>query len=441
MEVVDLIVEARWIIPGEPLGQVLEKHALAARGGRIVAIGPVDSLRQRFQAERTVSRMEHALIPGLINAHTHAPMTLLRGLADDLPLDTWLSDYIWPAETRWVSADFVRDGARLAAMEMIRGGTTCFQDMYFFPDQVAQTAIDVGLRSVVGMIAIEVPTVWANDAEDYLTKGLAVHDQFRGQPLIRTAFAPHAPYSVSDSTLERIRVLADELDVPVHMHVHETAQEVDGALRDQGRRPLDRLDALGLVTAQLSAVHMTALTDAEIALVAERGVTVVHCPESNLKLASGFCRVADLLDAGVNVALGTDGAGSNNDLDMFSEMHTATLLGKGFGGSADRPSAAEGFAMATRNGARALGWADEIGTLETGKWADMVAVDLRAPATQPVFNPLSQLVYATSRDQVSDVWVAGESLLCQGEFADNKLADVYERAEGWRQRIAAPAVN
>jgi len=436
MEKVDLIVAARWVIPGEPAGVVLDDHSVAVRDGRIVDVLPRDAARRRYECDEWRTLQDHILIPGLVNAHTHAAMTLLRGLADDLPLEEWLGEHIWPAENQWVGVDFVRDGTELAVHEMIRGGTTCFQDMYFYPDVVAQTAVDAGMRAVVGMIVIEQPTVWAQHAEEYLSKGLAVHDQFRGNALIRTAFAPHAPYTVGDDTLDRIRVLADELEVPVHMHVHETAVEVADAVRDAGQRPLERLDALGLVSTQLAAVHMTELSGAEIAQLAERGASVVHCPESNLKLASGFCRTADLARAGVNVALGTDGAGSNNDLDMFGEMRTAALIGKAVAGDAAAITAADALSMATINGARALGWADDIGSIVRGKYADMVAVDMRVPATQPVYHPISQLVYAAARDQVSDVWVAGRSLLRDGAFVTDRTEALFERVLGWQRRIA-----
>jgi 5-methylthioadenosine/S-adenosylhomocysteine deaminase len=375
------------------------------------------------------------LIPGLINAHTHSAMTLFRGMADDMPLDEWLKEHIWPAEARWAGSDFTRDGAELAILEMIRGGTTCFQDMFFFPDVVAQAAVDRPIRAAVGMIVLETPTVWAQNKEEYLSKGLAVHDQFVGTPLIRTNFAPHAPYSVGDAALQQIRTLADELNVPIHMHVHETVSEVQGSVDEHGLRPLQRLNELGLVNPLLTAVHMTQLTGAEIALLADRGASVVHCPESNLKLASGFCPVAKLQQAGVNVALGTDGAASNNDLDMFGEMRTAALLAKGIADDAAAVKAEDALAMATINGARALGMDNEIGSLEAGKAADLVCVDLSSPASQPVHQPISQLVYSVTRDQVSDVWVGGQSVLSERELSNDNQGDILQRARAWQRRI------
>jgi 5-methylthioadenosine/S-adenosylhomocysteine deaminase len=435
MEKADLVINPRWTVPVIPRGAVLTDHGLVVRDGRIVAILPQDQIHERYDPAAVIDRPDHVLIPGLINAHTHSAMTLFRGMADDMSLDEWLTQHIWPAEERWVGTEFTRDGAELAALEMIRGGTTCFQDMFFFPDVVGQVAVERPIRAVLGMIVIEAPTVWAQNTEEYLSKGLAVHDQFLGSPLVRTAFAPHAPYTVGDEPLRKIRTLADELDTPIHIHVHETATEVQGAIDQHGRRPLQRLDDLGLVNPLLTAVHMTQLTDEEIALLADRGVSVVHCPESNLKLASGFCPVAKLLQAGVNVALGTDGAASNNDLDMFGEMRTAALLAKGVVGDAGAVTAEDALAMATINGARAIGMADEIGSLEVGKAADLVCVDLSAPATQPVHHPISQLVYSVCRDQVSDVWVNGKPALTDRELSNDNQQDILNRAQAWQQRI------
>lgn len=436
MEQVDLIINAGWIVPVEPRGAVLTDHALVVRDGRIVALAPAGEAAITFSAATVVDRPRHLLLPGLVNAHTHTAMTLFRGLADDMPLGEWLGEHIWPAEARWASAEFVRDGTELAVCEMLRGGTTCFQDMYFFPDVVAEVAAEHGIRAAVGMIVLEAQTVWAADAAEYIDKGLAVHDRFRGNPLIHATFAPHAPYTVDNDTFERIRVLADELDTHVHMHVHETAEEVETALREHHQRPLRRLDDLGLVTSQLAAVHMTQLTDPEISLLAERGVSVIHCPESNLKLASGFCPVQTLLSAGINVALGTDGAASNNDLDMLGEMRTAALLGKGVAENAAAIDAEAALEMATLGGARAIGLADEIGSLKPGKSADLVCLDFDVPACQPVHHPISQVVYSASRDQVTDVWVTGERLIADGQPRHGEEGEIIERAAAWQRRIA-----
>ncbi len=435
MSTIDTLIHARWIVPVEPADTVLDDHALAIRDGRIVAVLPSAQAEERYRPTQVVRLPSHVLVPGLVNAHTHAAMSLMRGLADDLPLMTWLQEHIWPAEQQNVSAEFVHDGTLLACAEMIRSGTTCFNDMYFFPEETARAVDRAGLRATVGLIVIDFPSAWAQDADDYLHKGIALHDELRGHALIRTAFAPHAPYSVADGPLQRIVTLAEELDLPIHMHVHETAAEVEQSLKDHGKRPIARLDELGLLGPRLVAVHMTQLTEAEIAHCAERGVHVVHCPESNLKLASGFCPVARLQQSQVNVALGTDGAASNNDLDLLGEMHTAALLGKGVAGDASALPAHAVLRMATLDGARALGLDEEIGSLVPGKSADLVAVNLATPETVPVYHPLSQLVYAAGREQVTDVWVAGRQLLRDRELTTLDTADLLARAEGWREKL------
>ena len=438
---VDTLIHARWVIPVEPHGQVLEHHSVAIRRGRITQLLPSDQARAQLgatlHADHVVELPDHALIPGLVNAHTHAAMSLLRGIADDLPLMTWLKDHIWPAEQRWVSDRFVEDGSLLATAEMLRGGTTCFNDMYFFPGQTARAAERVGIRAVVGLIVIDFPTVWAADAEAYLHKGLEVHDELRHHPLITTAFAPHAPYSVSDAPFERVRVLAEELDLPVHIHVHETADEVGQSLHAHGVRPIERLAGLGLLSPRLVGVHMTQLMPAEITAYATAGAHVVHCPESNMKLASGFCPVAELLDAGINVALGTDGASSNNDLDMFGEMRSAALLGKAVAGDAAALPAETVLRMATLNGARALGLDQEIGSIEPGKAADLTAVHMGALEALPVYHPISHLIYATGRHQVSDVWVAGRRVLRGGELVGVDIKAIADNAREWGERIGA----
>ena len=435
MEHVDTLIHARWLIPVEPDNTVLDHHSLAIKNGRIHAILATDEARQRYQGAVELELDQHALIPGLINAHTHAAMSLFRGLADDLPLMEWLNNHIWPAEGAWVNPEFVYDGTQLAMAEMLRGGTTCFNDMYFFPDETARAADAARMRAAVGMILIDFPTAWAANAQDYIDKGLALHDHYKPHPLISTLFAPHAPYTVSDAPLEHMRMLADQLNVPIHMHVHETAFEVQDAVNRLGERPLARLEKLGLLTPQLLAVHMTQLNDDEIASCARAGVSVVHCPESNLKLASGFCPVHKLMSAGVNVALGTDGAASNNDLDMFSEMRTAALLAKAVAGDASALPAAAALRMATLNGAKALCLDDETGSLTPGKAAYITAVHLGDIETQPLYHPVSQLVYAGGRDKVTDVWVAGRHLLKQRALTTLNETELLAKAAAWQQRI------
>jgi len=436
MRQVETLIHARWVIPVAPDDRVLDRHSVAVDDGRIVAVVPTREARSSLSAATEIELHEHALIPGLVNAHTHAAMSLFRGLADDLPLNRWLNEHIWPAEQKWVSTEFVADGSRLAIAEMLTGGTTCFNDMYFFPDVVARVAEQAGIRACVGLILIDFPTAWAADAEQYLEKGLALHDRLRHSPLLHTAFAPHAPYTVSDGPLEKIRVLADELAIPVHIHVHETAHEVDEAVTRYGIRPLERLSQLGLLSPRLIAVHMTQLLSEEIQALALAGASVVHCPESNLKLASGFAPVAELVKAGVNVALGTDGAASNNDLDILAEMRTAALLAKGVSQDPTAVPAHEALRMATLNGARALGLDQVTGSIEIGKSADLAAIDLSHLATQPVFDPVSQIVYSAGRNQVSDVFVAGRRLVDSYRLTTIDTAELHSTASRWSKRLA-----
>ncbi|MCO6440004.1 MAG: TRZ/ATZ family hydrolase [Nitrococcus mobilis] len=435
MEQADTIINARWLVPVEPSGVVLDHHALIIRAGRIAQILPQTEAQHRYQAPCVRELNNHVLIPGLVNAHTHAAMALLRGLADDLPLLTWLRKHIWPAEQVHVSAEFVRQGSELAVAEMLLGGITCFNDMYFFPEATARIAMRAGIRAVVGMIVIDLPSVYAASADEYLSRGLALHDTLRNDPLVTTAFAPHAPYTVSERNLERIRTLADELDVPVHIHLHETAHEIAQSIERHGVRPLARLDAIGLLSPGLIAVHMTQLEAAEMDRLAESGAHIVHCPESNLKLASGFAPVPALLERGVNVALGTDGAASNNDLDMFGEMRMAALLAKGVAGDATALPAHHALHMATLAGAQALGLADRIGSLLPGKYADLVAVDLGCLGSAPVYNPISQLVYAVARSQVSDVWVAGCAAVTDGRLMSLDPAAILSHCQYWHDKI------
>ena len=435
--IVDTLIHARWIIPVEPESVTYERHTLVIDSGKIIDLLPTALAKQKYQGTTTENLENHALLPGLINCHTHAAMTLMRGIADDLPLMDWLQNHIWPLEQKWMSEAFVKDGTDLAIAEMILGGTTCFNDMYFFPEVTAAQAIHRGIRAIVGLIVIDFPSVWAQNSEEYIEKGLALHEQLRLSELCTTAFAPHAPYSVSDEPLQRIRTLADELELPVHIHVHETRYEVEQAQEQTGRRPLQRLQELGLVNPSLIAVHMTQLSDEEITLFAESGAHIVHCPESNLKLASGFAPVARCLAAGINVALGTDGAASNNDLDMLGEMRTAALLGKAVAGDAGAIPAMTALRMATINGAKALGLDTCCGSLSVGKAADVIAIDLNHLETQPLYCPVSQIVYAASRQQVTDVWVAGKQLLKQRQLTTISMDNLKAKIAEWQKRLSS----
>lgn len=425
-----------WIVPVHPAGEVLEHHALVMHGETISAVIPREKLDDAFPEAERIRLPGRVLLPGLINAHAHSAMTLLRGLADDLPLMRWLEDHIWPAEQQCVGPDYVRAGTELALAEMLLGGTTCFNDNYFFPDVAAQTAIRAGMRAVVGIPVISVPTAWATTEDEYFSRGLVVHQDLVDEPLVTTAFAPHAPYTVTDSAFARIRELAEELDIPVHLHLLEAAGEIETSQQQYRCHPIDRLDKMGLFNDRLLAVHMTQLSNADMDRVARAGVHVLHCPASNLKLASGICPVAALAERGVNVCIGTDGAASNNTLDMFAETRLAALLGKGYSGDPEAIPAHLALEMATINAARALGLDEDIGSLESGKQADVIAVDLDRIETLPVHHVVSQLVYATGRHQVSDVWVAGRALVRDGSLQTLDADRIRQESRVWQRRLA-----
>lgn len=433
---IDLLINCRWIIPVVPNNQILENCALAIDAERIIGIYPQAEAAKRFDARKIEQLNDHIVMPGLVNAHGHAAMSLLRGYADDLPLRPWLENHIWPAESRHVSEEFVRDGTMLAMAEMIASGTTCFADMYFYHEQIAEAVRHAGMRCQIGFTVLDFATTYGRDADDYIHKGLALNDKYGDQPLLKIACAPHAPYSVSDSAMEKIALYANELDMPIHIHCHETASEIHESLEQYDCRPLQRLRDLGLLLPQTQLVHMTQLDASDISLLQDHNCHVIHCPESNMKLASGQCPVTDLMAAGVNVAIGTDGAASNNDLDLFGELKTAALLAKHASQDASALDAHAALRMATINGAAALGWDNEIGSLEAGKSADIIAVKMDSIAMQPLYNPASQLVYCNAGSQVSHSWVAGKPLLNEGQLQTMNHQSLIQAATEWRNKIA-----
>jgi 5-methylthioadenosine/S-adenosylhomocysteine deaminase len=437
MQHCDTLILAGWCIPVAPDNLVLTDHAVAINDGKIVDLLPASEARQRYRPGVLVQRPDHILIPGFVNAHTHAAMTLLRGIADDMPLERWLSEAVWPIENRWVSAEMVRDGTRLAIAEMLLSGCTCFSDQYFFPEIVAETAVDLQMRAMVGTPVIEFPNAWADGAAECMSKAAdLVHDPYADHPLVSSCFAPHSTATVSDESFTELRVLADQLDTRIQIHLHESAQEIENELDSNGKRPIARLQDLGLVNASLMAVHAVHVTDDEIALFADAGVTVAHCPRSNLKLADGIAPIADYKKAGVTVALGSDSAASNNVMDMLGEMRTAALLAKAKSQDASALPAAQALRMATLDGAEALGLADSIGSIEAGKWADLTCIDVRHVNSQPLYDPISQLVYTVQPQQVSDVWVAGKHQVDNGTLTHIEVDELLQRTSEWQHRIA-----
>lgn len=431
----DLLLLPTWLVPIEPAGVVLHEHGLGIRDGRIALIAPrAEALKHKALEVRELPG--RLLTPGLINAHGHAAMTLFRGMADELPLTDWLQQHIWPAEAKWVDEQFVLDGTELAIAEQLKGGITCFSDMYFFPEVASEVAHKSGIRAQITIPVLDFPIPGARDADEALRKGLALFDDLKHHPRLSIAFGPHAPYTVSDDKLENIRMLAAELDAGIHMHVHETAFEVQQSLQQHGERPLARLARLGLLGPRFQAVHMTQIDDEDLALLVASNSSVIHCPESNLKLACGFCPVENLWQAGVNVAIGTDGAASNNDLDLLGETRTAALLAKAVAGSASALDAHRALRMATLNGARALGLDEQIGSLEVGKAADLAVFNLSGLAQQPIYDPISQLIYTSNRDCVEDVWVGGKHLLDSGRLTRLDEQRIIANARTWGAKIA-----
>jgi 5-methylthioadenosine/S-adenosylhomocysteine deaminase len=434
-----LLITPRWVAPVAPADTVLVDHAVVVRGDRIEALLPRADALARYPRARRTDLPDHLLIPGLVNLHGHAAMTLLRGAADDLPLDRWLTERIWPLEAGLVSDEFVHDGTVLACREMLRGGITTFNDMYFFPEATARAALAMGMRAMVGIVVFDFPSAYGSGPADYLAKGLALRDTLRHEPSIGFTLAPHAPYTVSDGPFREVAKLSAELQLPVHVHVHETAREIDEHVARYGVRPLARLDALGLVGPDLIAVHAVHLDDAEIRLLAAQGATVAHCPHSNLKLGSGIAPVARMLALGVPVGLGTDGAASNNRLDVLLEARTACLLAKGSSGDATAFGAHRALRAATLDGARALGLQDRIGSIEPGKFADLAAVDLSDSDMQPIHDPVSQLIFTAGREQVTDVWIAGLPVVVKRQLASQQAldtaSDVRARYVVWHNRF------
>ena len=432
---VDLILRPRWIIPVEPRDQVLENHDLVVHEGRIVALSPRELTAQHYLATSVEDLPEHVLMPGLVNVHCHAAMALMRGIADDQSLQTWLETAIWPLESRWVGTEMVRDGTLLACAEMLQAGITTFNDMYFFPEAAAEAIDQAGIRASLGILAFDFPSAYGHDATDYLNKGLATRDALRDHPRFSFMLAPHAPYTVSDTTFEQVATLAAQTNLGIHIHVHETQAEVDQSLSQFGERPIDRLERLGILGPQTLAVHAVALSDGDIATLARHNTHVAHCPTANLKLASGIARTADLAKAAINIGLGTDGAAGNNRLDLLSEARLAGLLAKGTSGDASLLPAHTLIYMATLGGARALGLADRIGSLEAGKQADLCAIRLDSPATLPVFDAASHVIYAAGREHVTDVWVDGESVVKKKQLVRILDKEVSLKARLWQNQF------
>jgi 5-methylthioadenosine/S-adenosylhomocysteine deaminase len=434
MESIDHIIQAKWLITCEKNHSVLEDHALVMHQGKIKDILPSKLANERYTAKNIENYSTHAIMPGFINAHTHLAMNMFRGLADDLALMNWLNKHIWPAEKKWVSQEFVYDASLFAIAEMIRSGTTCFNDMYFFLQATAEAADISGIRGAIGITVIDFPTAWAATTDEYFSKGLDFYEKYKNHDRIIATLAPHAIYTVSDKNLLRIKEVAEQYNLKINMHIHETADEINQSLAQTKQRPIKRLQALELISSQLIAVHMTQINQEDLEILQLTQPHIVHCPQSNMKLASGACPVVTLQENGLNVALGTDGAASNNDLNMLEEMRVAAFMAKHDSNPENLP-APDVLTMATLHGAKALGIDAITGSLTIGKAADFIAINLEAIETLPIYHPVSQIVYSASRSQVTDVWVAGKQLLKNRQLTTLDEKELMKKAKYWGEKI------
>jgi len=443
---VDLIISASWIIPMSTESaesteinsekKYLENAALVIHKGKILDLDRQEIIFKKYESKNLINKKNHVLMPGLINSHTHLAMSLLKGVADDLPLMTWLKNNIWPAESAFVSQEFVRDGAELALLELIQGGVTCVNDMYFYAEETAKIINQSGMRGFVSNSILNIPMPWAPTLEDCFLKAEKICEQVKQYDLVGATIAPHAPYTNDVNSLTMAKLLAEKFNTQIHMHVQETYSELQQHDLLYKERPLETLNKLDLVSKKLMAVHMTQVSESDIQLLKNTGASVIHCPESNMKLASGACPVAQLLKNNINVALGTDGSASNNNLDMFGEMRSASFMAKLIDQDPESLSAYQLLQMASINGAKALGIENQTGSLEIGKSADFIAVDLHDAATLPVYNPISQLVYAAHAHQVTDSWVAGKLIMENRKVLNLDSELIFQKAEVWREKIS-----
>ena len=416
-------------------GQIVENGAIAIDGTDIVAVGPADDIRRQFRGRETIDAADHVIMPGLVNTHTHAPMVLYRGLADDRALMDWLTNYIFPAEAKTVSPEFVRAGTRLAALEMIRSGTTTYADMYYFEEEIARETSSAGLRGVLGQTIIQFPVADAPTPRDALTRAEQFIKAFKGDPLVTPAVAPHAVYTLDGPTLSAARDLSRKYGVPTLIHLAETRDEIKTVAERHQATPVGYLHKLGFLGPGVLAAHAVWVSEPDAALLRASGTAVSHNPESNMKLASGTAPVPLYLKTGVTVGLATDGPASNNDLDMFESMRTASLLHKLTSGDPRTLSAGTVLEMATIGGARALGMASEIGSLQPGRRADVIVVSMAAPRQMPLYDPLSHLVYVTRGDDVRTTIVNGRVLMRDGKVLTLDEASVLREARAWANRV------
>ena len=432
---VSTIISAPWIYTSNIDSELLFNYSLIIKDDKIIDLVTQDKVFDEYEADNTYELADHILIPGLINTHTHAAMNIFKGFADDLPLQEWLNDHIWPAEKKFVGTSFVKDGSVLALSEMIKAGVTTFNDMYFFPDATAEAARELGIRANIGLVVLDFPTNYASDPEDYLLKGFEFRDKWRNDELITTSIAPHAPYSVSDEAFRLVNTYSEELGLNIHLHLHETEWEVADSIKTYGVTPIQRLNNLGIISPSLLAAHCVHLNDQDTAILTKGKVSIAHNPSSNMKLGSGIADVAKMLRQNLNVSLGTDSSASNNKLDIMEEMRLAALLIKGTTKSPELLPASQAIKMATINGAKALGLDLVVGSIEKNKKADLVAIDLSSIENQPIYNPLSTLVYSSSKSDVNYVWIDGEIKLKEKKLVGLDEEYIKQLAKKWQKKL------
>jgi 5-methylthioadenosine/S-adenosylhomocysteine deaminase len=436
MNKADYIICGDYVLTMNAGFESIRQGAIAVQGSSIIEVGKSDDLMQRYPEAEVIVGENKVLLPGLINTHCHAAMVFFRGLADDLPLKEWLENHIWPAEARWLTPEFVYDSTELACLEMLKAGITTYNDMYFFGDSTARATRALGMRASLGAGIIDFPTVAASTLDEYLANAERFIANWKGDDLISPCIAPHGAHTCGPETLRRSKELAERLDVQLHMHLSETRWEVEEIISKHGKRPVEYLDSIGFLDERLIAAHCVHLDEGEISLIAKRSVSVSHCVESNLKLASGIAPVPQMLKSGVRVTLGTDGAASNNDLNILSEMSTAAKLHKAIANDPTVMNSKTALLMATRWGAEALGMGDKIGSLEKGKAADVISINLKRPHLTPLYDIYSHIVYSAMASDVETVIVGGRLLIRNGTHVSGMEDSIMQKASEWQSRIA-----
>lgn len=435
MQKVDYILRADYLLTMEDDMSVIRDGAVAVTGTDITGTGSFDEISEKYSSDNITDGENRVIFPGLINTHTHAPMVYFRGLADDLPLQDWLEKHIWPAETKWLTEEFVSDSIELAVLEMLKAGVTTYADQYFYQNAAGKKLEKLGMRGVLGAGIIDFPSLYAKTADDYFTNAKNLIENWKDSDLVTPCIAPHATYTCGPDNYKRAKEMAEKYDVMIHTHLAETQFEVSETERRYGKTPVEYFEDIGLLSDRLFAAHCVWLTDNEIELLAKRNVGVSHCIESNLKLASGFAPVDRLLKAGVIVAFGTDGAASNNDLCILGEMSTAAKVHKAVSGDPTVLDSRTALMMATKNGAHILGLGDTVGTLEEGKKADLVIASLDRPHLLPIYDIYSHITYCMRPSDIETVMVNGKIVVQDSRLVTADEEEILATARKWQKKI------